>query len=59
MAASDTTRLTRTNCEHCQRRMHQNESRTAGINSCNFCCSNGIGSNGEVGAPIALKCTNS
>lgn len=45
-----------TNSEHCQRGMHQNESRAAGINSCNFCCSNGICSNREVGTTITLYC---
>lgn len=43
-----------TNSQHCQRGMHQNESRAAGINSCNFCCSNGTSSNGEVGTTITL-----
>lgn len=43
-----------TNCQHCQGGMHQNECRTAGINSCQFCCSNGIRSYGEVGTTIAL-----
>lgn len=34
--------------------MHQYESWATGINSCNFCCSNGICSYREVGTTIAL-----
>jgi hypothetical protein len=40
--------------EHCQR-MHQNKSRTARVNSSNFCHRDGTCSDGKTRAPITLR----